>query len=272
MIAKSDKMPKGVYWHNGVFLRTGEGAYKSEALCEFDNENKILSITVRAAFPQNMIEQLHGIVRAVFSFFKGLEPERFYGCVKKEEDKEVKCEGKHSEERILFALTRQKVVDCEVGWHEINPNYLVYGFTSFGQFIKPKEPIDKIEEILKMVEEIRKDVLSSKDVLDNLLPQVHEIRKKGKQLPAEIKQQLELSLRDHLVWMDEMLDNREYNSAPAIVSITPIEKISWNPRNWFQQEYVVIPYCEFEGEIHRMAGICKPFKKPREWWQKTAQN
>ena len=171
MITKTRKMPNGIYWYNGVFLCTGVEPYKSEALCEFDNENKSLSITVRAAFPQNMIEQLHGIAKALFSFFKGLEPERYYGCVKMKNEKEVKCEGKHSEERILFALKRRKTVDCEIGWHEIDPNYLVYGFTSFGQFIKPKvtkESIDKTEEIFKLVENLRKDILSSLVLLSQI--------------------------------------------------------------------------------------------------------
>ena len=60
MIAKTDNMPKGVYWHNGVFLRTGEDEYRSEALCDFDQDERTLRIQVKAAFPQNMIEQLHG--------------------------------------------------------------------------------------------------------------------------------------------------------------------------------------------------------------------
>ena len=59
MIVATGKYPNGVYWHNGVFLRTGEGPLRSEALCEFDPGERTLSVTVRAAFPQNLIEQIH---------------------------------------------------------------------------------------------------------------------------------------------------------------------------------------------------------------------
>ena len=113
-------MPKGVYWHNGVFLSSGEGEYRSEALCEFDQEERTLRITVHAAFPQNMVEQLHGFAKAVFGFFEGLTPERKYGCIKFDNEREQECEGAHPEMRILFALSQNKDIDCEKGWHVID--------------------------------------------------------------------------------------------------------------------------------------------------------
>ena len=224
MIAKTNEMPKGVYWHNGVFLRTGDGPYRSEALCEFDNENKTLSITVRAAFPQNMIEQLHGIAKAVFSFYKGIEPERYYGCVKLEEEKEKKCEGNHSEKRILFALSRDKSVACEIGWHEIDPTYLVYGFSSFGQFITKDELRKALDEEPEWAKELVINVLSSIQKTDDLLHRIENVSKLGEQLQAEFKQELELGLRNHLIMIDQMLDNREFNSAPALIAIVPQDR------------------------------------------------
>ncbi len=131
MIAKTEQLPKGIYWDKGVFLRTGDGEYRSEALCEFIEEDRTIRMNVRAAFPQNMVEQLHGFARAVFNFFEGLEPERSYGCMKFEEAKEDECEGAHAEKRILFALSRDRTLDCERGWHEVDPKRLVYGFSSF---------------------------------------------------------------------------------------------------------------------------------------------
>jgi hypothetical protein len=115
MIVKSDDMLKGVYWHNGVFLRTGHDQYTSEALCEFDHGNRTMRITVRAAFPQNMVEQLHGFAKAVFNFFEGLQPQRNYGCMKIEDKKEEKCDGIHPERKILYSLSKSKNVDCETG-------------------------------------------------------------------------------------------------------------------------------------------------------------
>ena len=102
------------------------------------------------------------------------------------------------------------------------------------------------------------------------MPQVEEIKKQGQQLPAVIKQQLELTLRDHLIWMDDMLDNRDFNSAPAIITISPVDGSKWNPKKWFQKEYMIIPYCGYEGFVHRCEGVCKSFKMSKEWWEKVA--
>ena len=72
MMVITPEHQKGVYWHNGVFLRTGAGPFTSEALCEFDRDGRKLLVQVKAAFPQNLLEQIHAYVKAVFSFFSGL--------------------------------------------------------------------------------------------------------------------------------------------------------------------------------------------------------
>ncbi len=271
MIVKTNTMKKGVYWHTGVFLETGNDTYKSEALCEFDNENKTLMITVRAAFPQNMIEQLHGIAKAVFSFFNGLEPERYYGCTKIEDKKESFCDGQHSEERILYALSKEKVLDCAKGWHDVDPKALLYGFTSFGQLITKKELQTTLQEerdknpvwagrvSLVMLEEITK-----------LTNQVNHLQEQGRMINAELKQKIDLGFRNHLKMLNELLDNREFHSAPAIVSIAPVDGTKWNPKNWFEIKYEIIPYCEYESNIHRVEKVCKPFTMPKQWWEDTA--
>lgn len=123
MIVKTPEHTKGVYWHDGVFLATGQGARRSEALCTFDPDRRKLCLEVRAAFPQNLVE---------------------------------------------------------------------------------------------------------------------------------------------------MLDNRDFSAAPAIVSIAPVDGSPWNPGNWLSREYVLTPYCEAQGAIHRCQGVCKPFRMPRAWWEKTA--
>ena len=161
MIAKTNRYKKGVYWYNGVFLRMGEGEYRSEALCEFDNENKILSFTVRAAFPQNMIEQLHGFAWAVFSFFEGLKPDRHYGCIKVQENEEERCDGKHAEEKILFHLSKERGILCEEGVHEIDPRRLVYGFTSFGRYVTREDLRKELDKEPKWAEGMIRDVFSS---------------------------------------------------------------------------------------------------------------
>ncbi|MBC8468948.1 MAG: leucine-rich repeat domain-containing protein [Planctomycetes bacterium] len=267
MIAKTDAMPKGVYWNNGVFLRTGEGEYRSEALCEFDEGEKTLRLTVRAAFPQNMIEQLNGFAKSLFSFFDGLQPERKYGCVKFEEEEELECEGTHSERRIFSALVKDRILDCEYGWHDVEPKKLVYGFSSFGKLIVSAE---KMKEMVKEgVKQIQSDVMSLLVSVDKIGTRVDEIREQGKRLPAEIGQQVELNLREYLRLLDEMLDNRDFNSAPAVISIEGVDGSKFNPKNWFEKKYVLRPFCEREGRVHP-GDFVVPFNKPREWWVKTA--
>jgi len=69
---------------------------------------------------------------------------------------------------------------------------------------------------------------------------------------------------------NEILDNRDFNSAPAIVAIVPVNATKWNPENWFENKYELTPYCEFENGVHRVDGVCEPFSMPKEWWEKTA--
>lgn len=270
MIAKTKEMPRGVYWHNGVFLRTGEDEYRSEALCEFDHDEKTLRIQVRAAFPQNMIEQLHGFAKAVFEFFEGLKTERYYGCVKFEEVEEKECEGAHPERRILFALSRNNDIDCAKGWHVVDPKRLVFGFSSFGEeAVTVEELREELAKRPEWAEELIVDVKSSLAGIDKTYDEVVRIRLRQEELPAEFGQQVELKLRNYLGLLNEMLDNRDFNSAPAVVSIVPVDGSGFNPKNWFSKEHVLTPYCEFEGAVHKVDFSLK-FKKTRVWWEKTA--
>ncbi len=270
MIVKTKDMPKGVYWHNGVFLRMGEGDYMSEALCEFDNDERTLRIQVRAAFPQNMLEQLHGFAKAVFSFFEGLKPERKYGCMKFEQAEEQRCKGVHAERMILFALSQNTKISCDSGWHMVEPGRLVYGFSSFGEVaIGVKELREVLDKKPKWAEGLIGDVKTSLVWIDKTYDEVIRIRQKQKVLPAEIGQQVELKLRDYLGMLNEILDNRDFNSAPAVVSIVPVDGSKFNPKSWFEKEYILTPYCECESGVHKV-DFSVTFKKPRVWWEKTA--
>ncbi|HBG28529.1 MAG: hypothetical protein A2Y10_11365 [Planctomycetes bacterium GWF2_41_51] len=270
MIVKTKDMPKGVYWQNGVFLQTGVGEFTSQALCEFDYNEKILQITVRAAFPQNMIEQLHGTAKAVFGFFEGLKPERRYGCIKFEQYKEQYCEGVHPELKILYGLSKNKEIDCEKGWHGVDPKKLVYGFSSFGEnALTVKELRQELDKKPEWAENLIKDVETSLVWIDKTYEEIIRLRKHNKKLGPEIIQEMELRWRNYLDMVNEMLDNRDFNSAPAIISMMPIDGSKFIPANWFNKEYIVRPYCECEEGIHPINYTCG-FKKPKEWWVKTA--
>jgi hypothetical protein len=269
MIAKTAAMPKGVYWRNGVFLRAGEGEYASEALCEFDLEERTLRITVRAAFPQNMIEQLHGFAKAIFGFFEGLEPERKYGCVKFEAGEE-QCPEAHAERRILFALSRNKEIDCDKGWHVVDPRRLVYGFSTFGEAALTVEGLrHELDKKPEWAKGIIKDVSDCLVWIDKMHAEVQNVREDQKTLPAAMRQQVEMGMREYLHMLNEMLDDRDFTAAPRVVSIAPQDGSVFDPKNWLEKHYLLTPYCEAEMGVHS-TDFHIPFTMSPDWWQKTA--
>jgi len=55
--------------------------------------------------------------------------------------------------------------------------------------------------------------------------------------------------------MDRLLDNREFNAAPGIVSVVPEDGSLFNPKDWFTKGDLLIPYCEYEEGAHK-ADFC----------------
>lgn len=271
MIVSTDDLPNGVYWHNGVFHRTGKGPLCSEALCEFDSDERTLSVTVRAAFPQNMIEQIHAYVKAVFSFFAGLEPERSYGCIKVagETKTETQCHGLHSENKIAFAMESHERVACEHGRHHIDPMQLIWGISSFGDSIQEiiRGELDKTPAWAEPIIQNISTLLGWAKQNNHLLEQV---RQGQEALAPEIKQEMELKLREYLGYIGQMLDDREFTSAPGIISINTVDRSAWNPETYFKKKYVLTPFCECEQNIHPCEDGHVEFAKDREWWAKTA--
>ena len=278
MIVKTMAHPKGIYWHNGVFLFSGEGVWRSEALCEFLPEERKLRIEVRAAYPQNMCEQIHAYVKAVFSFFSGLETERSYGCIKVDEvsGAEEKCFGLHTERRIYAEMSMgQPKFVCEHGYHQVDPHILIYGFSSFGQFVKEQTltvaklrlELDKppvwAEPYLNSIGTLLDWVDAHDDKMDQLL--------QGQSaLSAEFKQEAELKLQQYLALTNELLDDRDYTAAPGLISIRTQDRSKWNPTSYFKQAYLLTPYCECPDNIHACEDGQVAFSKDRAWWAKSA--
>jgi internalin A len=281
MIVTTKEHPKGIYWHNGVFLRTGEGPLASEALCEFVPDERILRIEVRAPYPQNLTEQIHAYVKAVFSFFQGLQAERSYGCIKVDEKTQVEtqCKGIHTEKRIYSALSKERVLDCEFEGHDIDPQKLIWGISSFNEFVAEKlVPMDHL--LVGMRAELDKPPAWAVPYLtgiDSVLDWVSVNSAKMDQLliaqshlSVEFRQEAELKLHEYLRLTSEMLDARDEATAPALFSITTKNRSAWNPANYFKQTYVLTPYCESPNNIHACIDGRVEFKKNRAWWAKTA--
>jgi GTPase SAR1 family protein len=278
MIVKTPEYPKGVYWHNGVFLRTGDGAFRSEALCEFLPEDRKLRIVVRAAFPQNMSEQIHAYIMAVFSFFDGLKYERSYGCIKVDEKtrSEQPCTGLHTEKRIYTAISKERpTIDCEFEDHEVDPRRLVWGFGSFSEFVMARVvPADQLRReldkepawaapFLRGVGSLLDWVKANGGKMDQLL-------EAQSALFAEFRQEAELKLLEYLSCMSQMLDDRDHTAVPGLISITTTDRSPWNPVGYFRKTYVLTPFCECEGNIHVCEDAKVEFTKDRAWWAKTA--
>ncbi len=290
LIAKTDACPNGVYWYNGVFLRQGEGFNASEALCEFDSQERMLSITVRAAFPQTMQEQLHSVAKAVFAFYQGIETERFYGCIKFDKnDQEQVCRNKHPEDSILSHQIEKMPILCttrdEEGKsqrHKVDPVKLVYGFTSFGAAATRddvEEIVDKaVGKLEKGHEHLQEQILLGFDQMrDDMDENVFSIKDSQQELSADIEQKVRLYLNYYLAQFDTMLDDRDYTSAPGLVSILPLhppKDFRWQEwftlRDWFTKEYVLTPYCECPGHVHRCTDASVIFRKNQPWWSTAA--
>ncbi|MBU1626186.1 hypothetical protein KKB18_02360, partial [bacterium] len=267
LIPQTKKMSKGVYWFNGVFLRAGKDGMLSEALCEFNKDERTLTITVRAAYPQEMIEQLNGFAVAVFSFFKGLMPERFYGCVKEDESP---CEGIHSESTIKFHQTLKRKIACQPGYHEVDPVFLVTGQSSFSVPCYVDEELSNrfIKAMIENPEWMEKFGSGLTPIMQRLdyilFNQYHIIKNQAFFFQFIMQQNREL-----LNWIDMLLDARDFTPIPSIFILSPVKKSIFNPQRFFEQEYVFMPYCEDEKQIHRV-DYSKSFKAPKEWWIKAA--
>lgn len=275
MIARTTEHPKGVYWHNGVFLRTNSPC-PSEALCEFLPDDRVFRVRVQAAFPQNMCEQIHGYIQAVFSFFGGLSVERSYGCIKVDTrtGDELQCKGLHTEKRIYTAISKQReMLDCEFEDHEIEPRLLVSGISSFGGFVEERlaaivrQEMDKSPEwaapFLRSMEMLLDWARHNRSKLDQLLHGQST-------LALEFKQEAELKLHEYLACMSQMLDDRDHTAAPGLISVTTKDRSRWNPVGYFKRTYKITPYCECEGKIHACEDGSVEFTKDRDWWIATA--
>ncbi|MBF0566933.1 MAG: hypothetical protein HQK89_17040 [Nitrospirae bacterium] len=274
MIVKPPSMPKGIYWFNGVFLTTGEGLMRSEALCEFVKiqEAQIFNITVRAAFPQNMIEQLHALANAVFSFFEGLKPSRYYGCFRQDGGQ---CPGFHWEENIMYNLNEKiSEILCVFGRHKINLLKLIYGNTSFAASASVKEDLRQVflEEMPKLsidISNISKDVNSVITRVNALSKDILDARHDISELPANVNQKFQQAFRDYLNLFDDMLDARDFTPVPSIIAIVPSEEGNILMRDLFKKTMTLSLYCEQEKGVHK-TNYNLEFKITREWWEKTA--
>jgi GTPase SAR1 family protein len=264
MIVSNAENEEGVFWNRGVFLAKGEGPLRSEALCVFDPHNRVLILTARAAFPQNMLEHLDAVAQSVFSFYKGLNPVRRYGCIKGSKDQEVPCDGRHPEKRIYLALRKKINLPCERGDHVVEPHLLVYGFSSFGERVD-----GSLTKEMGALKRVNKDLVLSlsrqEDRDDQLIKMIRESRDQQADLLPAISQQIEQASRDY----HNLLGAQASPAIPGVWGISPSSKTS-KLKSIFKTELIFTPYCECDEHVHSCSDASIKHTFNKAWWAKTA--
>jgi len=261
LIVKTSALPMGVYWRSGVFLENGEGEYKSQALCTWEEDKRILRIQVKSILPQNMVEQLNFVANAVFSFFEGLHPIRYYGCIKPHE---VPCEKVHKERVVAYYLAKNTDILCDEGDHSVNPLDLIFGLHSFAQHEDIREIIRK--ENAKQTEELINrsglNILAVSNRLQKIYDQVLKLKSDVAPSPA-----LHMSFQQNIREFLNAIDKEKKHQTPRIFTIIPKERHRFDPNKLFNQEFHLRFYCEHEDPHPSEAHYT--FKKPKEWWVKS---
>ena len=181
----------------------------------------------------------------------------------------------HTESRIYSAIYKRRILDCEHEFHDIDPQKLIWGFSSFGEYILAKVVLT--DELRKALDKKPEWAETLTQDIGTLLGWVEVNRMKMEQLlagqaslSAEIKQEAELKLHEYLGYVSQMLDERDHAAAPAIFSINTKDRSRWNPKTYFTQTYILTPFCECEQNIHTCKDGKVEFTRNQEWWNKTA--
>jgi len=165
--------------------------------------------------------------------------------------------------------------DCEFEDHEVDPRTLVWGFTSFSEFVMAKVvSIEQLRHELDRQPEWAVPFLRGVGSLQNWVKangaKMDQLLQAQSALSAEFKQEAELKLHEYLALTSQMLDDRDFTAAPGLLSINTKDRSMWNPAGYFKKTYVLTPYCECQGNIHSCEDGQVEFTKDRVWWEKTA--
>ena len=165
------------------------------------------------------------------------------------------CKGFHSESRIYSAIRKQRLLDCEYEFHDVDPQKMIWGFSSFGEYVLAK--VASIDELRKELDKKPQWAENLSRDIGTLLGWVDENRQKVDQLLQgqahilpEFKQEAELKLHEYLRFINQMLDDRDLASAPAIFTMSTSDRSKWNPQSYFTKTYVLTPFCECDHNIH----------------------
>jgi hypothetical protein len=167
------------------------------------------------------------------------------------------------------------VLDCEYEFHDVDPQKLIWGFSSFGEYVMAKvASIDELREELdkkpEWAETLTQDIGKLLGWVEEHGDRVNQLVDDQANVLPEIKQQLQLKLHEYLAYTSEMLDAREDTAAPGIISISTKDRSKWNLASYFKKTYFLTPFCENAGNIHPCEDGRVEFTKDREWWERTA--
>lgn len=221
LIVKPKDRLKGVFWRHGVFLEIRETYYRVQALCELNVEARFLRFTVKAAYPQNFIAQLDSFACAVFSFFEGFEPTRYFGCIHEDERP---CSGSFDDSNVMFHFEKNQSLLCPKENHEITPRQLLHGLHGFA----PSDEEEKgIQAILARMDEQKEGIA-----------QIYA----GQQPSDEVFQRIQQGYHELI----NLTNSREMAQIPSIATFIPVgfeledlermESLSFQLRFWCEHE------------------------------------
>lgn len=166
-------------------------------------------------------------------------------------------------------------MDCEFEEHEVDPRLLVGGFGSFNTFVIDRMSLKGIvrEELDKppgwAIPYLR-GIGALLDWTNDNSDKLNRLLQGQAALPAQFQQEAQLKLHEYLALTSQMLDNRDFTAAPGLIAIRAQDRRPWNAADYFQQTYLLTPYCECPGNIHPILDGQVPFRKDRAWWAKSA--
>jgi hypothetical protein len=170
---------------------------------------------------------------------------------------------------------REPAFVCEFGEHRADPRAIVCGFPSFSDFVTAKvvsvaQLRHELDQSPAWAAPFLRGVGTLLDWVNANGGKMDQLLQAQSGLAAEFRQQAELKLHEYLALANQMLDDRDFTAAPALISINTKDRSKWNPAAYFKKTYVLTPYCEYQGGIHACKDGCVEFTKDQAWWEKTA--
>ncbi len=245
---------RSIHWQNGLIL---DGDYNGLALLEqIDNDVKI---TVRAAYPGRFLTMLTEEVKYLIdSFWEGLRCDIMVPCIEPCGNK-TPGSGLYPVDKLIDSKNKDRdEYPCPVcdEWQDIDSLLLN------APMIRPTTP-EEFVVLLKEIKKLRKLNILQHDELKGRFDKLDSDHK-------AILSKVELAYQGLLsAYTDEAKDG------PRLFSFEPVDRSSFNPKNWVQEKFKLTLWCEhsklplpYIGKFDPKRGVIE-IEITRKWMQKA---